>query len=114
MTDSMTETTHAVDAHDDDHHDHPSDMFYVKIAAILAFFTAIEVAASVYEEELGDALLIISLTVLMIIKFVMVAAYFMHLKYDTPWFRRVFIAGIVLAMVVYGIFFLSFDFFGLG
>jgi hypothetical protein len=44
----------------------------------------------------------------------MVAAYFMHLKYDTPWFRYLFIAGMVLAMGVYGIFLFAFDVFGLG
>ena len=44
----------------------------------------------------------------------MVAAYFMHLKYDTPWFRYLFIGGLVLAIGVYTIFFLAFDLFGLG
>lgn len=113
MTDSMTAP--AVDvAHDDEHHDHPTDFFYLKIAAILAVFTGIEVLASVFETELGDALLIIVLSVLMVVKFAMVAAYFMHLKYDTPWFRRIFVAGLVLAIGVYFIFFFAFDMFGLG
>lgn len=110
----MTDTTvdAAVDAHDDDHH--PSDIFYVKIAAILAFFTALEVGTYFIEDSVSEGFLFISLTILMIIKFVMVAAYFMHLKYDTPWFRYLFIAGMVLAMGVYTIFFFSFDLFGLG
>ena len=114
MTDSITETAvdAAEEAHDDDHH--PSDLFYVKIAAILAVFTALEVGTYFIEDSVNEAFLFISLTVLMIIKFAMVAAYFMHLKYDTPWFRRVFIAGLGLAVGVYGAFFFSYDLFGLG
>lgn len=106
---------HAADhAHDDEHHDHPSDLGYLKIAGILAVLTAIEVATFPLEDSIPDAVMILVLTVLMIIKFVMVAAYFMHLKYDTKWFRWVFTAGLVLAVVVYSIFFFAFDFFGLG
>jgi len=114
MTDSMTTTAvdAAVDAHDDDHH--PSDLFYLKIAAILALFTGLEVSTYFIEDSVSEAFLFISLSVLMVVKFVMVAAYFMHLKYDTPWFRYLFIAGLVLAMGVYTIFFFAFDLFGLG
>jgi cytochrome c oxidase subunit 4 len=110
----MTDTTvdAAVDAHDDDHH--PSDLFYVKIAAILALFTGLEVGTYFIEDSVSESFQFISLTVLMVVKFAMVAAYFMHLKYDTPWFRRVFIAGLVLAISVYGIFLFTFDVFGLG
>ena len=107
---AATEAT--VDHAHDDHH--PSDLFYLKIAGILALFTAIEVATIFVEESWPAWSLILILTVLMIIKFAMVAAYFMHLKFDTPWFTRVFVAGLVLALVVYGIFFFAFDVFGLG
>jgi len=112
VTDTTTTVDAAADAHDDDHH--PSDIFYLKIAGILAFFTALEVGTYFIEDDVSEAFLFISLTVLMIIKFVMVAAYFMHLKYDTPWFRYLFISGMVLAMGVYAIFFFAFDLFGLG
>jgi len=116
MTDSMTETaeTAAAESHDDEHHDHPSDLFYVKIAAVLAVFTAIEVGTFFVEETAPAWSLYLVLTLLMIIKFAMVGAYFMHLKYDTKWFRQVFISGIVLAIGVYFIFFLAFDLFGWG
>ena len=97
----------------DDHH--PSDWEYLKIAGWLALLTLIEVGT--YFESVHNLprwALFVVLTVLMIVKFVMVGAYFMHLKYDTPWFRRLFIAGLVLAIVVYMVFFLAFDLFGLG
>lgn len=110
---TATETVDTAESHDDEHH-HPSDWEYIKIAIILAVLTAIEVAMYFLEDSLNRATLFIGLTVLMIIKFVMVIAYFMHLKYDTPWFRRVFVAGLVLAMAVYAIFFFAFDYFGLG
>jgi len=106
----MTETAHG--AHDDVHH--PSDWDYVKIAGWLAFFTAIEVGTYFFEDTAPRWALFAVLTFLMIIKFIMVGAYFMHLKYDTPWFRRIFTAGVVLAIGVYLIFFLAFDLFGLG
>ncbi len=110
MTDLAVEHVDS-DAHDD--HDHPTDAFYVKIALILAFFTLIEVGT--YFESVHNApewAMYVVLSVLMIIKFVMVGAYFMHLKYDTVWFRRVFIAGVVLACIVYVIMFLAYNRFG--
>lgn len=103
----------AVDHHDDAHH--PSDWEYVKIALWLAFLTLIEVGT--YFESVHNMprwAMFVVLTVLMIVKFIMVGAYFMHLKYDTPMFRRVFAAGLILALVVYFITFFAFDIFGLG
>jgi len=111
VTDTL-ETT--VDTHDDHDDHHPGDLFYLKIAAILAVFTALEVGTYFIEDSAPHWFMYLSLTVLMIIKFAMVAAYFMHLKYDTKWFSYVFVSGIVLAIGVYAIFFFSFDLFGLG
>lgn len=94
---------------------HPSDWDYIKVALWLAVFTLIEVGT--YFQSVHHAprwALFVVLSVLMVVKFVMVGAFFMHLKYDTPWFRRVFAMGLVLAIVVYMIFFLSYDYFGLG
>ncbi len=110
----MTDTNamaHAGEAHDDSH---PTDLFYLKIAGILAFFTALEVGTYFIEDTAPRWFIFASLSVLMVIKFAMVAAYFMHLKYDTKWFRYVFGAGLVLALGVYFIFLFSFDVFGLG
>jgi cytochrome c oxidase subunit IV len=38
---------------------------------------------------------------MMIAKFAIVCGWFMHLKFDNPIFRRVFVFGLVLAVVVY-------------
>ena len=45
---------------------------------------------------------VISLMVFMMIaKFTLVALYFMHLRFDSKLFRRLFVTGIVLAVLVY-------------
>lgn len=83
-------------------HAHPSDWQYIKIALLLALLTAIEVFT--YFESVHNmsaAALFIVLTLLMVLKFVYVAAWFMHLKFDSVLFRRVFQVGIVMALGVY-------------
>ena len=83
---------------------HPSPRKYVWVAVILAIVTAIEVAIY-YIPAIADnqPLLITSLLVFALIKFVMVGAYFMHLKFDSPIFRRFFITGLILAIVIFGV-----------
>jgi cytochrome c oxidase subunit IV len=80
-------------------HAHPSPVKYVGIAVLLAIITSLEVA--VYYINMPDALMVAFLMVLAVLKFSLVAAFFMHLKFDSPMLRRVFIAGIILAGVVY-------------
>ena len=80
-------------------HTHPSPVKYVGIAILLAIITALEVA--LYYINMPSALLVAFLLTLAILKFTMVAAFFMHLKFDSPMLRRLFITGIILAGVVY-------------
>jgi len=99
----MTATEHHVDDLADEHaHAHPSDLQYIVIAAILAGLTAIEVA-TYYIDVFKDHFiaLVITLIPLMIVKFGIVAAFFMHLRFDNKLFRRVFLTGIILAVTVY-------------
>ena len=111
MTDTATvpvepDTEHAP-AVDDEHHDHPSDWAYVKIALVLAAITALEVFT--YFESVvdwGDAL-IPSLMLMMVVKFWLVATWFMHLRFDNPIFWKMFVGGIVLAFGVYAAFLIS-------
>ena len=91
-------------------HAHAQDGKYVVIALILAAITAAEVATFYFEEQLG-AFLVPSLIIMMIAKFAIVAAWFMHLKYDGRLFTRVFVAGILLAVGVYIIALATFGFF---
>ena len=80
--------------------DHPSDAQYIKIALILAAITGIEVALYYFELP-GVNLNNSALGVLALVKFIMVAAYFMHLKFDSKLLRRLFITGLLLAFAVY-------------
>ncbi len=84
----------------EDAHDHPSDKSYIKIAVLLAVLTALEVATYPAEEALGS-LVIPILMVLMVVKFWYVAAFFMHLKFDTKAFSWMFIFGLTLASACY-------------
>ena len=101
----MTATDHAPDTGHDSHDAHVSDWVYIKIAIVLAILTAIEVFTyfeSVH--QMSDTLLVLTLTVLMVAKFILVAAYFMHLKYDNAIFTKFIAAGLILAWPVYGVF----------
>ena len=82
-------------------HGHPGPFKYVAIAVILAFVTAVEVV--LYYLDLPSGLLVALLLGLAFIKFSMVAAYFMHLKFDSRLLRRLFVTGILLAGAVYSI-----------
>jgi cytochrome c oxidase subunit IV len=102
-------TTTTTEAHQATH-EHPSDGHYIKIALFLAVLTALETATyfiPAFEEN--TTLLWLCLAPVMILKFGMVAWYFMHLKSDSRMFTRFFLTGIVLAVVVYMIFLLAFD-----
>jgi len=107
-TASDTETIDTSEHLDAPSHDHPTDAKYVKIAAILAVITAAEVGT--YFWDAGTAALVAVLFPMMIAKFLIVTGYFMHLKYDNPLFRRVFFFGLLLAVTVYVIALLAFEF----
>ncbi|MSO15259.1 MAG: cytochrome C oxidase subunit IV [Acidimicrobium sp.] len=75
-----------------------SDAGYVKIAIILALITGLEV--STYYVDFGP-LFMPSLIIMMVVKFVMVVSYFMHLKFDSKIFSFLFYVGLGLALFVY-------------
>ncbi len=77
---------------------HPTDTAYIQIALILGAITAAEVAT--YYIDIGSALVPV-LCVMMVVKFAMVVAYFMHLRFDSNLFTRLFVSGLLLAVGVY-------------
>ncbi|MEO1062643.1 MAG: cytochrome C oxidase subunit IV family protein [Actinomycetota bacterium] len=104
---SSTETHQAHDAHHDAHAgNHLSDWEYIKIGIVLAVLTAIEVALFYFPPGAAE---VPALLILMVVKFAIVAAYFMHLKGDKPVLTQVFVGGLVLAIVVYIAVFLAFE-----
>ena len=78
---------------------HPTEAQYIKIALLLAVVTAVEVG--LYYTKLNQGVTNTFLLALAGFKFVMVAAYFMHLKFDNHIVRRLFITGFVLATFCY-------------
>lgn len=84
-------------------HAHPEEKSYWVIFAILAVVTAIEVAWSFIGLE-GLAL-VLPLVGMMVGKFLLVGAVFMHLRFDAKIngkiFSLVFGAGVVLATLVF-------------
>ena len=83
--------------HQEEHHG-LQPMQYVKIGALLTAITVVELGVS-YWEAVSHMLLPI-LFVLSGIKFAIVVALFMHLKFDNPLFTRLFLMSFVLGSVV--------------
>jgi caa(3)-type oxidase subunit IV len=84
------------------HRAHPSAGQYVKIAIILAVITAVEV--TIYYIPALKPILPPILIALSITKFALVALFFMHLLFDSRFFSAIFIAGIMIAMLVFLVF----------
>src|SRR3954447_12673138 len=80
---------------------HPDPWQYVVVAVVLAVITAIEIAASYTEGDLPDGLIVVLLLSMMVMKFFLVASWFMHLRTDQPVFRRFFIVGAIAAPLLY-------------
>jgi cytochrome c oxidase subunit 4 len=94
---SATETRQDTEHPSTAHHG-PSPREYVQIALVLAALTALEVSTYFVDfGPLGVPLLI----VLMLIKFVMVANFFMHLKFDNRLYTRLLYTGLGLAVTLY-------------
>jgi cytochrome c oxidase subunit 4 len=90
-------------------HSHPGPRQYVLIAIVLVILTAVEVATSYLEGHVNSNLLIVALGIMAAVKFFLVASWYMHMKQDSNVFRRLFITGMVLASIVYGIVFFFFS-----
>jgi len=85
---------------------------YVLVAAVLAVMTAVEVSTYWFPKEFPVGVSTGLLVFLMIVKFVMVTAFFMHLKFDKRLLAVVFYSGLVLALVVYIAVLTAFRFWG--
>ncbi|MEO6627640.1 MAG: cytochrome C oxidase subunit IV family protein [Aquihabitans sp.] len=98
-------------------HHGPTDVHYVKIAVALAVITAVEVAWSylpVWDDATGFKAFVevAGLLLMMGVKFVVVAAQFMHLKFDNRILTRLFYGGLFLAIGVYVAALFTFQIFG--
>jgi cytochrome c oxidase subunit IV len=99
---SATETQHETD-----HGHHPTARDYVNIAVVLAVLTGLEV--STYFVDFGP-IAVPMLIVLMIIKFLLVVGWFMHLRFDTRIYGRLMYTGLGFAVVLYAVTLIIFAF----
>ncbi|MBX5443721.1 cytochrome C oxidase subunit IV family protein [Sphaerobacter sp.] len=79
-------------------HAHPGAITYVKVAAILAILTITEV--SVYYIPALMTIITPVLIVLSIAKFLLVVAFYMHLKFDSRLFTGIFAWGMFVAIAI--------------
>ena len=77
---------------------HGTPAFYAIVGLILAVITLVEFLVF-YVESLG-VLLIPIMLILSLMKFVIVVAFFMHLRFDNKIFTYLFFAGFILAAVI--------------
>jgi len=84
--------------HPHEAHEHPGTPLYWKVGGILAVLTALEISTYWWPEGAATSALLI---VLMIIKFALVALFFMHLQFDSKLLRSVFLGGLILAVGIY-------------
>tara|TARA_B000000557_G_scaffold264432_1_gene269783 strand:+ start:1243 stop:1686 length:444 start_codon:yes stop_codon:yes gene_type:complete len=77
---------------------HGTPAFYAIVGLILAVITLVEFLIF-YVESLGILLIPIML-ILSLMKFVIVVAFFMHLRFDNKLFTYLFFAGFILAAVI--------------
>jgi len=80
---------------------HPDPWQYVVVAVVLAVITAVEIAVSYMEGDIPDGLIVVLLLAMMLVKFFLVASWFMHLRTDQPVFKRLFVVGAIAAPVLY-------------
>ncbi len=105
MSTDTTEVDDHSPVHPGEHHDHgPTDREYFKIFWILVVLTALEVSTEWWGEWFGEGsrtIAVVVLLTLMVIKFFLVALWFMHLKWDPAILKRTFYTGMVVAIAVY-------------
>jgi cytochrome c oxidase subunit 4 len=82
-------------------HPHPTPFQYVMIGVVLVVLTALEVTVSYLEGDIPNGLIIVLLLVMMVAKFILVAAWYMHLRTDRRIFRRFFTVGAVAAITLF-------------
>jgi len=108
----MASTSTDAPAHTDAEHDEHAhgDGIYIKVAVILGVLTAMEVTTYTHDDLWGD-FAVPAILMLMTIKFTLVVLFFMHLKDDPKILATIFTFGLGLAIAVYAMTLMAFQFF---
>jgi cytochrome c oxidase subunit 4 len=78
---------------------HATVRTYINVAIMLAIITGVEVA-TLYVPGIPNVLLVSSLLVMSAIKFFLVVGFFMHLRYDHPILRALFVGPLIIAIAI--------------
>ncbi len=84
-------------------HSHPGPSQYIAIALILGALTVVEVLLYVFREQLTQRVTTPALIALTVLKFALVGLWFMHLRFDHPLLRRLFLGCLILAGIVFAV-----------
>ena len=84
-----------VEAHAASEH-HPTPRDYVRIGVVLAVLTALEIATSYI--DIPRYMMMGGLIGMAVLKFGLVVSWYMHLKFDSKLFKRLFAFGLMLAV----------------
>jgi len=78
---------------------HATVQTYIRVAVVLGILTAIEIGA-LYVPGLPKHILVALLLVFSVIKFALVVAFFMHLRYDNKLLTALFVGPLLIAMII--------------
>jgi cytochrome c oxidase subunit 4 len=96
---------HAAEPSHSDHtamgevHEHPTWSTYWKVAVILTLITVVEVWVYYIPSFVASRLFVPALLIMSAIKFAIVVAFYMHLKYDHKLFRALFTGPLIIAIL---------------
>jgi len=78
---------------------HATVQTYVRVAVVLGLLTAIEIGA-LYVKGIPSHALVALLLLFSVLKFGLVVAFFMHLRYDNKLLTVLFVGPLLIAMVI--------------
>ena len=99
MAHETSQASHADHAAMGEQHEHPTWKQYKWVALILTVITIIEVWVYYIPSFVQSRLFVPALLSMSAIKFAIVVAYYMHLKYDHKLFRALFLGPLIIAGV---------------
>jgi cytochrome c oxidase subunit 4 len=99
MAHESSQASHADHTAMGEHHEHPTWKQYKWVALILTVITIVEVWVYYIPSFVESRLFVPALLLMSAVKFAIVCAYYMHLKYDHKLFRALFIGPLIIAAV---------------
>jgi cytochrome c oxidase subunit IV len=100
MSDHAIEHGHGGHTHAIPEDHHPGPTVYILVAVVLVVLTAMEIG--VFYAPFLQAWLVPLLIILAILKFILVAGFYMHLRYDNSVFTTLFAFPLLLAVMICG------------